>query len=175
LLIHPYPPGLETREPLTEDQTLLIRPLRPDDADQADRFLDHVSQNSLYQRFLQPLPELSDALITQLTLLDMHHQLALGALIEPGDEPVGIARYARDGDNCEFSILIRDEWQGRGMGKKLMRRLIQAARAYHYHSIYGVVLPDNKGMLHLAQALGFTQEHDGDLGLIRITLNLTQD
>jgi len=175
LLIHPYPPGLEKREPLEDDQTLLIRPLRPDDADQADRFIHHVSRTSLYQRFLQPLPELSDSLITQLTLLDMHNQLALGALIEPGNEPVGIARYARDGDNCEFSILIRDEWQGKGMGKRLMRQLITAARAYGYQSIYGVVLPDNQGMLHLAQSLGFHQQHDTGLGLIRVTLKLSQD
>jgi acetyltransferase len=175
LLIHPYPPELERREPLEGDQTLLIRPLKPDDADQADRFMNHVSRASLYQRFLQPLPELSDSLITQLTLLDMHNQLALGALIEPGNEPVGIARYARDGDNCEFSILVRDEWQGKGMGKRLMQQLITVAESYEYQSIYGLVLPDNKGMLHLAQSLGFHQEHDADLGLIRVSLKLSQD
>jgi acetyltransferase len=175
LLIHPYPPGLEKREPLSKGQTLFIRPLRPDDADQASRFINNVSKASLYQRFLQPLPELSDALITQLTLLDFHNELALAALIEPGNEPVGIARYSRDGDSCEFSILIRDNWQGKGMGKRLLQQLIQAARIYGYRSIYGVVLADNQAMLHLAQTLGFDQQQDAEPGLVRITMNLLED
>ena len=175
LLIHPYPAELEHREKLTDQSTLLVRPLRPDDADRANQFIDKVSDTSLYQRFLKPQPELSDALITQLTLLDLHNELALIGHIEPGNEPVGIARYARDGLECEFSILILDKWQGKGMGFRLMQQLILSAKSYGYKAMYGHVLPDNQHMLSLGHKLGFRARFDEDLGLMRITLNLRQD
>jgi acetyltransferase len=172
LLIHPYPPELEHREKLDNKTTLFIRPLRPDDADQADRFINKISEISLYQRFLQPQPELSDSLITQLTLLDMHNELALIGHVEPGDEPIGVARYARDGLDCEFSILIRDDWQDKGLGYRLMQQLIRAAKTYGYKAMYGNVLPDNRHMLSLAQKLGFRTHYDSSQGLVRITLDL---
>jgi acetyltransferase len=175
LLIHPYPTELEHREKLDDHSTLLVRPLRPDDADRANQFIEKVSETSLYQRFLKPQTELSGAMITQLTLLDMHNELALVGHIEPGNQPIGIARFGRDGDDCEFSILILDEWQGKGLGFRLMQRLILAAKKYGYKAMYGHVLPDNLHMLRLSKRLGFSTQFDEGLGLMRITLNLQPD
>ncbi|MDX1336271.1 MAG: GNAT family N-acetyltransferase, partial [Gammaproteobacteria bacterium] len=172
LLLHPYPPDLEYQELLDDGKTFFVRPLIPRDADEADQFLKHVSRGSLYQRFLHSVPEMTDNMVRQLTLLDFHNELALIAGLDPEHEPVGIARFARIGDNCDFSILIRDDMHGKGLGKRLMKRLILGARLYGFRSIQGDVLPDNTAMLALAHSLGFSSELDVENGLIHINLPL---
>jgi acetyltransferase len=128
LLLHPYPPQLETQTPLDDGDELHIRPLLPEDAEAADQFLDLVSNQSLYQRFLHPMPGLDDQTLTQLTQLNLHEEMALLAAVEPRHVPVGVARYAREGDDCNFAILIADPWQGKGIGRRLLSRLIEVAK-----------------------------------------------
>jgi acetyltransferase len=175
LLLHPYPPDLEYQEQLPDGRTFFSRPLVPGDADEADQFLKHVSRDSLYQRFLHSVPELSDNMVRQLTLLDFHHELALIAGIDPEHEPVGIARFARMGENCDFSILIRDDMQGKGFGRRLLAQLINAARLYGFNAIQGDVLPENASMLGLASSLGFSARLDNETGLFHIHLPLGTD
>jgi len=172
LLLHPYPPDLEYQETLDDGKTFFVRPLIPRDADEADQFLKHVSRDSLYQRFLHSVPEMTDNMVRQLTLLDFHNELALIAGLDPEHEPVGIARFARMGEDCDFSILMRDDMHGKGLGKRLMKRLILGARLYGFRSIQGDVLPDNTAMLALAHSLGFSSELDVENGLIHIKLPL---
>jgi acetyltransferase len=172
LLLHPYPTLLETRAVLDDGDELHIRPLLPEDAEAADQFLDMVSDQSLYQRFLHPVPGLDDQMLTQLTQLNLHEEMALLAAIEPRHVPAGVARYARDGEDCNFAILIADPWQGKGIGRRLLSRLIEVAKDYGYRNMTGDVLSDNIGMLGLARSLGFEESHDTESGLIRIILPL---
>jgi GNAT superfamily N-acetyltransferase len=46
-----------------------------------------------------------------------------------GGEPVGIARLVRDGDRAEVAFAVADEWQSRGIGRLLVERLGEDARA----------------------------------------------
>jgi len=59
---------------------------------------------------------------------------------------------------------VRDSYQRKGLGSKLMEALIQAARDRHVREIYGDVLAANTGMLRFAESLGFEilpgSEHD---------------
>ena len=59
---------------------------------------------------------------------------------------------------------MRDDYQRRGIGTKLMETLIQAARDRHVLKITGQVLTVNVGMLHFVENLGFdvrpSDEHD---------------
>ena len=172
LLLHPYPPLLETRTAIGDGDELHIRALLPEDAEAADQFLDMVSNQSLYQRFLHPVPGLDDQMLTQLTQLNLHEEMALLAAIEPRHVPAGVARYAREGEDCNFAILIADPWQGKGIGRRLLTRLIEVAKTYGYRNMTGDVLSDNTGMLALARSLGFEESPDRESGLVRIVLPL---
>ena len=87
----------------------------------------------------------------------------------------GVARYVCEGDRrAAFAIVIADDWQGRGLGRKLMEALIAAARTAGVVTLSDIMLSDNVSMRALVQRLGFTIGHEpGDATLRRITLDLT--
>ena len=70
---------------------------------------------------------------------------------------IGVARYslALDGESVEFALVVADTWQRYGLGRRLMGRLIDTARARGYRNIIGDVLGKNRKMLGMMRALGF--------------------
>jgi acetyltransferase len=85
--------------------------------------------------------------------------MALIATTEEGGQEImlGVARYIinPDGESCEFATAVADAWQGRGIGQKLMRMLMEVARDKGLRVMESEVLARNAGMLELAEALGF--------------------
>jgi acetyltransferase len=74
---------------------------------------------------------------------------------------------------AEFALLIRQDMTGKGLGPLLLRRMIDYARSRGIGELYGEVLSDNRTMLRLCRAFGFTlQAVPGDPGVIRVTLPL---
>jgi acetyltransferase len=60
-----------------------------------------------------------------------------------------------DGESCEFALVVADEWQRRGLGRRMMTLLIEVARARGLQEMIGHVLAENRGMLGLSESLGF--------------------
>jgi acetyltransferase len=58
-------------------------------------------------------------------------------------------------DEGRFSVLISDQAQGLGLGKELLRRIIDVARAERLRRLEAVMSADNEAMQHLCQSLGF--------------------
>jgi acetyltransferase len=75
---------------------------------------------------------------------------------------VGVARYMTrpGGDTCEFAIVVGDKVRSRGIGARLMRSLMQNARARGLRIMEGEVLTANTRMLALMKSLGFRIETD---------------
>ena len=138
-----------------------IRPLRADDAQRERDFIQALSPQSRYQRFMHTLREPSEALVEQLVHVDYRKTMALAAVTGDGDAErlIGVARYAADSDSeCEFAVAIADDWQCRGIGTKLAAMLFDYAARAGFTTIYGTVLADNQRMIDLAQWLGLTVE-----------------
>jgi acetyltransferase len=78
-------------------------------------------------------------------------------LVRDRETELGVARYAinPDGDSCEFALVVADNFQGRGLGQKLMVMLMEAARSNGLSMIEGEVLGNNHNMLKLMMRLGF--------------------
>jgi acetyltransferase len=143
----------------TDGVAYRIRPIRPDDAQREREFIQRMSPQSRYQRFMHGLREASDSLIDRLTHVDLHRTMALVAVTAAGDSEriIGVARYAADDDTeCEFAVAVADDWQGRGIGTTLVPLLFEHAAREGYEIIYGTVLADNQNMIGLAQWLGLT-------------------
>jgi acetyltransferase len=73
--------------------------------------------------------------------------------------------------NGEFAIVVHDNYQGKGLGYKLMDVLIGIAQDKSLNSIYGIVLSENERMLRATKRLGFVPQKLQD-GLTRVTLEL---
>jgi acetyltransferase len=121
-----------------------------------------MTREDIRMRFFAPLRELSHALSTRLSHIDYDRQMALMA--QHGDTILGVARYAADLDrrSAEFAAAVRSDWKGRGVGYLLMTRLIEIAREAEIGELTGLVLQENKPMLNLCRALGFTIQSNPD-------------
>jgi len=73
----------------------------------------------------------------------------------------------------EYALVIADDWQSHGLGRRLMACLIDAAREQGLGYIEGLVLANNRPMLSLMTGLGMVNEPDpDDPGLRRVWLAL---
>jgi acetyltransferase len=177
MAIHPYPAHLVTHWQLPGGEDVVIRPIRPEDADLTQRFVRSLSEESRYFRFMDAVRELSSAMLARLTQIDYTREMALLALaqIEGSEVELGVARYAinPDGESCEFALVVDDRWQKQGIGHKLMDVLIDVARGRGLKLMEGEVLKSNRPMLKLAESLGFRIEpHPEDEAVRRISRGL---
>ncbi|NCF69669.1 MAG: GNAT family N-acetyltransferase, partial [Chloroflexi bacterium] len=78
---------------------------------------------------------------------------------------VAIGRLTRmpDPQEAEFAILVRDDFQGRGLGTILLKRLLQFGRDEGIKHVLAYMLGSNKGMITVCKRLGFTFEREDDL------------
>jgi acetyltransferase len=159
MAIYPYPGHLVTKWQLPNGTDMVIRPIRPEDAEIEQTFIRKLSQQAKYFRFMQSITELSPQLLARFTQIDYNREMALIAVVnEDGQETeIGVARYITnpDGKSCEFAIVIADNWQRQGIAHRLMRLLIETARSHALMIMEGDVLADNREMLNLVSKLGF--------------------
>lgn len=159
--IHPYPRHLVTRHHLPDGTPLTIRPIRPEDAESEAAFVRDLSEEAKRFRFMGTLNELSTEMLVRFTQIDYRREMALVAMVGRGSETrqVGVARYIINPDNksCEFAIVVSDVIQHQGIGTRLMKALMEAARDHGLTRIEGTVLTENTQMLHLMRDLGFTK------------------
>ncbi|MBW9257699.1 MAG: bifunctional acetate--CoA ligase family protein/GNAT family N-acetyltransferase [Candidatus Thiodiazotropha sp. (ex. Lucinisca nassula)] len=159
LAIHPYPVNLVTRTQLPNGINIVIRPIRPEDADLEQNFTRQLSNEAKYFRFMSSIQELTPEMLTRFTQIDYHNEMALIAVTEDEHHEVelGVARYVINPDkrSCEFALVVADEWQRQGIGHKLMNHLMEIARDRGLERMEGEVLSNNFKMLDLMKSLYF--------------------
>ena len=158
-------------------QAVTIRPLRPEDADIESAFVTGLSPETRHNRLLGGLIRITREYIERLTTVDFSKDVALAAavMLDARETLIGVARYVRtdDGKECEFALVIADAWQGRGIGRRMMEKLITIARGRGLERMYGEVLSSNVRMLDFCRRLGFSLGRSpDDATLTRATLNL---
>lgn len=162
--IHPYPRRLVRHDHLSDGTELTIRPIRPEDAEGEQSFVQNLSPEAKRFRFMGTMKQLSPEMLVQFTQVDYRREMALIAVTTGKDGPVqqGVARYVINPDktSCEFAIVVADAIQGQGIGTRLMKALMDAARDHGLEVIEGTVLTENTGMLKLTAGLGFRQTPD---------------
>lgn len=171
-------PPWHERVRLPNGREVLIRPIRPQDAEPLRAGFSLLQPDEVRQRFLYALKELTPEMARRFTQIDPRREFALVAAepLPPGEALVGaVARAAIDdsGRNAEFAILVSHFIAHMGLGRRLMTRLVKWARGRRLDTLYGDVLEHNHAMLALARSLGFERQHLQDTpGLVRVTLDL---
>ncbi len=163
---------------LPNGREVLIRPIRPEDAEPIRASFTLLQPEEVRQRFLYALKELTVDMADRMTRVNPKTEFALVAAepLPPGEALIGaVARIAVDegGRNAEFAILVSHYVAGMGLGRYLMTRLVKWARGKKLDRVYGDVFEHNQAMLALAQSLGFERELQQDApGLVRVSLDL---
>ena len=155
---------------------ITIRPIRPEDLALEQAFVNGLSTHTGYQRLMSARrPSLED--LVRFTAIDRERELALIATtsVHGREREIGVARYVKESSpgDAEFAIVLSDDWQGRGLGTKLLMSLAVAARGDGVRRLVGMTMSLNSGMLALGRKLGFALARDPrSAAITNLTLEL---
>ncbi len=155
--IAPYPAEL-TEHWMAGDEPVLIRPIRPEDAEAHAALFARLSPEDIRYRFFSMLRTLSPDQIARMTQVDYDREMALIAVREATNETVGVARLVREPYTTtgEFAVVVEQSMKGRGLARHLMHRIMDWGAAQGMTGITGQVLAENAPMLAFVRKLGFT-------------------
>src|SRR5258708_22303293 len=157
-------PAFETW--VAADGTVItIRPICAADLALEQEFVNGLSAPTGYQRLMSARrPSLEE--LRRFTDIDYERERALIATApvqgRGRERQVGVARYVKESSpgDAEFAIVLSDDWQGRGLGTRLLTSLLAAAKSHGVRRLVGTTLAENDGMLRLARKLGFELARD---------------
>jgi len=137
---------------VVDGRRVWLRLLQPGDADLISRFFWRLSKETVYRRFFSPITLPNEPLLKRLVDVDHCDREALIALDDQGI--VGMARYGTGpGESHDVAVVVADDWQGRGLGALLIRRLAHIARLRGISSFHATMLGDNARAQSLVRGL----------------------
>ncbi len=154
--------GAATDVILRDGSTLRLRAPLPDDADAMLEFFESLSERSRYLRF-HGFPALGPKLVAPFLDPDWEERGALAGWLE--GRMVALANFVRlrDPRRAEVAFTVADDYQGRGIGTRLLEQLAVLAADAGVEQFVAEVMPDNRNMLVVFRDAGFdvTRELDG--------------
>jgi acetyltransferase len=160
--IRAYPTRYVSTWTLKDATPVTIRPIRPEDEPLMVKFHETLSERSVYLRYFH-LMNLSQRTtherLTRICFIDYDREMALVA--ERDHEIIGVGRLTKiQGTNdAEVAVVISDHYQGRGLGKELLARLLIVGADEKLTRLTADILPDNRGIMRICEKLGFTLKH----------------
>jgi len=172
-----YPEHLEAHRTTKRNVRLFMRPVKISDEPLIKDFYYSLSDNSFYSRFLTFRRQMSHAeLQKHFIVIDYTREMAILAVKKDLDQEViaGIAQYCIGEDtlSAEASIVVRDDFQGKGIGFELLSHLVTVAKSEGLHTFTADVMPENMTVLKLIDKLGLRYDRKWDCGMIHIVIYL---
>jgi RimJ/RimL family protein N-acetyltransferase len=168
-----YPDELTHTITTTDGVPVIVRAIRPSDAERLIAFYDRLSEHTAYQRFFTVMKRLPPDWAHMLATVDYVKRLALIAEVDTpgGPELVAVARYEPTGDpkTAEVAFVVQDAWQNRGLGTALLHDLLRAARVRGIERFSAYVLATNRRMLDLISRFTTVVERKLDSGVVEAT------
>ncbi len=165
---------------LRDGTPVWVRAIRPDDRETLGAAFATLSERSVYHRFFQTKPALSESELRYLTELDFVRHVGLFAL--RGDagsrELMGVGRFIRlsgeaGQDRAEVAFTVGDGYQGQGVATLLLRHLILLAARVGIRYFQAEVLPDNRAMLKVFEHSGVGWSELARDRKVHVTLDLS--
>jgi GNAT superfamily N-acetyltransferase len=158
---------------------LLIRPIRPEDETTLGDLLNSLEPEDARMRFFGAMRSLPRSQLARFTQIDYDREMALVA-IERGSDGVehslGEVRTVVDSANvsAEFAVVVRSDLKGKGLGRLLLKSIIDYSRSRGTAELRGETLAGNLRMQHLAQDLGFRLTTGADARIVDLCLPLRE-
>jgi len=177
-------PSTATRWNMKDGTTVLIRPIRPDDEPMMARFHQTLSEESVYFRYFQ-LVQLSQRVahdrLQRQCFVDYTRDTAL--VVERLNpltnirEIIAVARMnkLRDLNEAEVAVIVSDAYQKHGLGTQLVGLLIEIASHEKLDRLVASILPENRGMQHVFESLGFQLHYSVEEHVVQAELLVMRD
>lgn len=172
-----YPAHMETYRKTGDGLLFLLRPVKVSDVENLRLFFYSLSDQSLYTRFFSTIEFVPQKTIRRFTIIDYSREMTILAVIEEGglETVIGVGQYVVEKGKlgAEISLLVRDDFQNRGIGSILMDYIFAAAQREGILEMSATVLKENVKMLHLFYKTGLPVTAVESSDSVRLTMPLS--
>jgi acetyltransferase len=162
--IRPYPLQYVESFKLKNRKKGMLRPIRPEDEPLLLQFHKELSQETVRQRYLKMMhyTELvAHERLSRICFNDYDREIAL--VVETEGELVGVGRFSKipGTRHALFALIVKDQWQNQGIGRRILQKIIMVARAERIEQLEARMLPENVQMQKLCTDFGFALQKAG--------------
>jgi len=174
-----YPEHLAIHRTTRSGQGLdiLLRPVRISDEPLIKEFFYSLSDESLYTRFISARRNVPREVRQEFVAVDYSRDMVILAIVEDKGEPehetaVGVGQYSLNPDNhtAEVALVVRDDFQGKGVGSELLSYLTYLAKRQGLLGFSAEVLVTNRPMMALFEGMGFEIEKRREEGVFEMRM-----
>ncbi len=169
-----YPEHLETYRTTKAGQEILLRPVRISDEPLLKDFFYALSDQSTYQRFISSRKDMPHERLQEFVVIDYTAEMVILAVVtvDERDVVVGVGQYGIDAQThtAEVALVVRDDWQKRGVGTELLEYLTLLARKEGLLGFTAEVLIENRPMMHLFERAGFSMDKKRGAGVYELKM-----
>ncbi len=172
-----YPEDLERWITLKDKSKMFLRPLKLTDESLLRDMFYKLSPESVHYRFFRMIKAMPHEQLQEFLRVDYDADMALVVLTSSKEaaEIVGIAHYGKNPRTnfADAAFLVRDDWQGQGIGTILVNGLMDVARGHGIAGFTADVLAENHGMLRVFHKCGFPIESELENGAYHLNISFT--
>ncbi|MGZ4826449.1 MAG: bifunctional acetate--CoA ligase family protein/GNAT family N-acetyltransferase [Terriglobales bacterium] len=180
-VVRPYPQQYVGDWTMKDDTRVIIRPIRPEDEPLMINFHSRLSDRSVYLRYFQPLKltqRTAHERLTRICFIDYDREMALVTELRRPDgtcEILAVGRLSKlhGSEEAEIAVLVRDEYQHKGLGTELVSRLMQIAQDEKLKYVTSTMLGVNREMRAICKRLNFQLSFDMEDDLVNARATLT--
>ncbi|NPV63365.1 MAG: GNAT family N-acetyltransferase [Methanotrichaceae archaeon] len=163
-----YPEDLETCRTAKGGMRLFLRPVKISDEPLLKDFFYSLSDETMYQRFLSVRKDIPHEVLQDFVAVDYTQKMVILALTKKEGKEIisGLGQYAlnRDMHTAEIALVVRDEYQSRGVGKELLAYLTYLAKKQGLLGFTAEVLAGNQAVFNLFSKTGFDVTRKNESG-----------
>ena len=168
----------EFREIITlNDEEYLVRSIRSSDQKHFLEAFEKLSKESLKNRFLLLKKGLTKKELVLFTDVNFENHVAFVLIKIEGERllPVGTTRFFiddKDLTRAEFAVTVLDDFQRKGMGKVLLKYLVDAAKEKNIQTLHGSASTENEAIERLLKTQGEVKKKMISSGVVELSLSV---
>ncbi len=174
-----YPESLETWRTTKTGLNIMLRPVKITDETLLKNFFYALSEDSMYLRFFSMRRDMPHSRLQEFMVIDYSRKMVILAVLQEKEREtiVGLGQYEvnRDLHTAEVAIVVKDEYQGKGVGTEILSYLTYLARRQGLLAFTAEVLVENRPMIMLFEKMGFDIEKRREEGVYEMSLRFREE
>jgi GNAT superfamily N-acetyltransferase len=170
-----YPEDLERHRRTKTGLDIFLRPIKISDEHLLKDFFYSLTNESLYLRFISTRKDMPHERLQKFVVIDYTKEMVILAVLEEESQEtvIGVGQYIIDESThtAEVAVVVRDDYQDKGVGRELLTYLTYLARREGLHGFTAEVLMENMPMLHLFESMGFVMEKRSEEGMYELKMS----
>jgi acyl-CoA hydrolase/N-acetylglutamate synthase-like GNAT family acetyltransferase len=169
-----YPEHLETYRTTRMGFPILMRPVKISDEPLLKDFFYSLSDQSLYRRFISVRKDMPHERLQEFVIIDYTKEMVILATVRDAEieKVAAVGQYGinEQTHSSEVSLVVRDDYQNKGIGTTLLSYLTYLAKREGLMGFTAEVLVENRPMLHLFEKMGFDIQKRSEQGVYELKM-----